>query len=80
MGYVPPYVADQKLIYGSRTKSSYATTKIQLQPVERIPFKNVTDKNQDFASQYKRISNSHEPFQKILSDLTGKGQNINEVI
>ncbi|WP_261132669.1 hypothetical protein [Bacillus sp. Marseille-Q3570] len=80
MGYVPPYVADQKLIYGSRTKSSYMTTKIQLQPVERIPFKNVTDKNQDFSNHYEEIKESHESFQKILSDLTGKGQNINEVI
>ncbi|WP_408010761.1 hypothetical protein ACJROX_10780 [Pseudalkalibacillus sp. A8] len=49
MGYVPPYVPDQKLIYGSRTESSYTTTKLQLYPVERISFKNVTDKSKDYS-------------------------------
>lgn len=80
MGYVPPYIADQKLIYGSRVQESYSTYKLQLHPVERIQYQDVTEKTNDQERYDRRKVNSQKSFQKILSELTGKGQKVNEII
>ncbi|MCF6136905.1 hypothetical protein [Pseudalkalibacillus berkeleyi] len=79
MGYVPPYLADQKRIYASRTQETYSPYKLQLHPVERIHFENATEKNME-NDRYNQEYEDSKAFRKIYSDLTGKGQNINESI
>ncbi len=79
MGYVPPYISNQKLIYGTRKQETYSSYKLQLHPVERIHYEDVTKKN-DQEKYERRKLNAEPSFQKILSEMTGKGQKINEVI
>ncbi|MGM7700963.1 hypothetical protein ACSVDE_04500 [Pseudalkalibacillus sp. Hm43] len=80
MGYVPPYIPNQNLIYGNRVQETYSSYKLQLHPVERIQYEDVTKKTSDQERYERRKVNAGQSFHKILSDLTGKGQKINEVI
>ncbi|WP_349410306.1 hypothetical protein [Pseudalkalibacillus sp. SCS-8] len=80
MGYVPPYISDQRMIYGSRDQDVYSTLKYKLEPVERAHFKNVSEKMNEMERPGRMKSDHQKPFQKILTELTGKGSNVNEIV
>ncbi|WP_257349083.1 hypothetical protein [Pseudalkalibacillus decolorationis] len=79
MGYVPPIVPQQNLIYGSRTENNVAL-KLRLYPVEQVQLNDVTETPLETIQNHDSKNGKRESFKKLLSDLTGKGQNINEVI